>query len=95
MAAVGAANVAPSGTGVLWQMIQVAFAGHNRPHDLGRHGPVITGLDAAFSMIKAAGGATGVGAWALGREGGGRLGAGAVDSQAASRRRAPEASSRR
>jgi len=36
-------------------MIQVAFAGHNRPHDLGRHGPVIAGLDAALAMIKEAG----------------------------------------
>ena len=36
-------------------MIQVAFAGHNRPHDLGRHGPVIAGLDAAFSMLREAG----------------------------------------
>lgn len=52
---VGAARVAATGTGVLAQMIQVAFAGHNRPHDLGRHGPVISGLDAAFSMIKDAG----------------------------------------
>ncbi|MDB5451818.1 MAG: hypothetical protein JWO33_396 [Caulobacteraceae bacterium] len=36
-------------------MIQVAFAGHNRPHDLGRHGPVIAGLDAAFAMLQEAG----------------------------------------
>jgi hypothetical protein len=36
-------------------MIQVAFAGHNRPHDLGRHGPVISGLDTAFAMVKEAG----------------------------------------
>jgi hypothetical protein len=36
-------------------MIQVAFAGHNRPHDLGRHKPVIEGLDAAFALLKQAG----------------------------------------
>jgi hypothetical protein len=36
-------------------MIQVAFAGHNRPNDLGRHGPVIAGLDAAFAMLREAG----------------------------------------
>lgn len=43
------------GDGLRFSMIQVAFAGHNRPHDLGRHGPVITGLDAAFALLKEAG----------------------------------------
>lgn len=36
-------------------MIQVAFAGHNRANDLGHHQPVVAGLDAAFTMLKAAG----------------------------------------
>jgi hypothetical protein len=36
-------------------MIQVAFAGHNRPHDLGRHKPVTEALDGAFALLKQAG----------------------------------------
>lgn len=35
--------------------IQLAFAGHNRPHDLGHHQTVIAGLDAAFRLIRSAG----------------------------------------
>lgn len=36
-------------------MIQVAFAGHNRPDDLGHHDPVIESLDMAMGLIRAAG----------------------------------------
>jgi len=36
-------------------MIQVAFAGHNRPQDLGEHGPVSEALTHAFRLLKAAG----------------------------------------
>jgi hypothetical protein len=36
-------------------MIQIAFAGHNRPEDLGPHEPTRQALDAAFALIKAAG----------------------------------------
>jgi hypothetical protein len=36
-------------------LIQIAFAGHNRPGDLGDHKPLIRDLDIAFSMLKAAG----------------------------------------
>lgn len=35
--------------------IQLAFAGHNRAHDLGQHKTVIEGLDAAFDLIGRAG----------------------------------------
>jgi hypothetical protein len=35
--------------------IQLAFAGHNRAHDLGQHQTVIEGLDAAFDLIGQAG----------------------------------------
>jgi hypothetical protein len=35
--------------------IQLAFAGHNRAHDLGQHQTVIQGLDAAFDLIRQTG----------------------------------------
>lgn len=37
------------------ELIQIAFAGHNRPQDLGPHRLVSTALTAAFEMIRAAG----------------------------------------
>jgi hypothetical protein len=36
-------------------MIQVAFAGHNRAHDLGHRKKVSKGLDAAFGLLKSVG----------------------------------------
>ena len=36
-------------------LIQVAFAGHARPRDLGQHEPASRALAAAFALIRAAG----------------------------------------
>lgn len=36
-------------------LIQIAFAGHNRPYDLGAHGPVTRDLESAFRMLGEAG----------------------------------------
>ena len=35
--------------------VQIAFAGHNRAHDLGHHQPIVEGLDAAFGLLREAG----------------------------------------